>query len=225
MKQELVASHEEAERATKELDALRTRAFQDSVQDNLMREQELREAQSEIERLRADLYESEQAAAQEKLASDDAKLLMEAIKRDLEVEREAREREAEEMDEERGKSRNLQSVLADFEAGTYPVTLQIQHISVISAKNREVQNCKQQLEECVQSLAEFKSRALTAEVSRPCFLLAMHVLTLSLQVQLDEMRASVSRVQELEEKLREKSLLIEKLRLEGAYILSFFILI
>jgi hypothetical protein len=117
LKGELIVSHEEADRAAKTLDAIRSRALEDNAHESLMRERELREAQSEIERLRIERDEWEQAATRERIESDDAKALAETLKRDLEVERAARELEAEELELERGKSNNLQTVLEDFQAG------------------------------------------------------------------------------------------------------------
>lgn len=118
LKEELMGSVAEAERAAKELDTLRSRAFHDNTQESLARERELRETQSELERCRMDSDEWERAAMQEKVAAEEARLLAEELRRDLEVEREARLREASQLDSEREKASNLQSVLEDFQSGT-----------------------------------------------------------------------------------------------------------
>jgi hypothetical protein len=117
LKQELIASNEEVERASNELAAVRTRAFQENAQETLLRERELREAQSELERCRLERDEWERMALQDRVVADEAKSAVEMYKRDVELEREARTREAGELELEREKSSNLQSVLEDFQAG------------------------------------------------------------------------------------------------------------
>jgi hypothetical protein len=117
LKSELIASSEEAERASKELDTIRSRALQDNAQESLLKERELRETQSELEQCRMERDEWEQIAMQEKVVADEAKTAVESFKRDLELEREARERDAAELELQREQSSNLQSVLVDFQAG------------------------------------------------------------------------------------------------------------
>jgi hypothetical protein len=117
LKQELIVSHEEAERSTSELDALRTRAFQESEKESLRRERELREVQNELERCRLERDEWERVALQERVVADEAKTAVDMYKRDLDLEREGRAREAGELELEREKSTNLQSVLEDFQVG------------------------------------------------------------------------------------------------------------
>ncbi|KAK0192595.1 hypothetical protein F5146DRAFT_1102471 [Armillaria mellea] len=128
LKEELITSHEEAERTSNELDNLQS----------LLRERELRETQTELERCR--------------------------------IERDEWER---------------QSVLQDFQA----------------AKEHElrqaVKDYDSQLIQATQSLAEYKHRALTAE---------------------DETRTNTTRTQELEKEVKEKTLLIGKLRHEAVII-------
>ena len=53
----------------------------------------------------------------EKVGVEESRLTIESLQRDLELEREAREKEARELEFEREKSGNLQSVLEDFQAG------------------------------------------------------------------------------------------------------------
>jgi len=113
----LIASHEEAERASSELSAVRTRAFQENAQEILLRERELRETQGELERCRLERDEWERVALQERVAGDEAKLTVEMYKRDIELDREARARETLELELERQRSNNLQAVLDDFQAG------------------------------------------------------------------------------------------------------------
>ena len=117
LKQELIASHEEADRTSNELDAMRARAFQENAQENLQRERELREVQSELERCRLERDEWERMALQERVLADEAKSTVEMYKRDLELERESHARDSAELELEREESANLQSVLEDFQTG------------------------------------------------------------------------------------------------------------
>ncbi len=119
LKAEVIASNEEAERASKELESMRTRAFQENAQEAYLRERELREAQAELEQCRIDRDEWERKALQERVAADEGKAALEEAMRDLEIEREAREQEADALQSEREKASNLQSVLEDFQAGEY----------------------------------------------------------------------------------------------------------
>ncbi|KAJ7792396.1 hypothetical protein B0H14DRAFT_2931307 [Mycena olivaceomarginata] len=151
LKEELISTSAEAERASGELDNMRSRAFEESAQENLVRERELRETQTELERCRMEKDEWERMALQDKVVADEARSNAEMYRRDLELEREARERDAAELESEREKSDNLQSVLQDFQA----------------AKDHElrqaVKDYNSQLTQVTQSLAEYKHRALTAE--------------------------------------------------------------
>ena len=54
---------------------------------------------------------------QEKVGVEESRLTIESLQRDLELEREARGKAAGELEFEREKSGNLQSVLEDFQAG------------------------------------------------------------------------------------------------------------
>jgi hypothetical protein len=119
LKEELIASHEEASRASSELDGMRNRALQATAQENTLRERELREAQSDLERCRMERDEWENIAMQEKVVVDETKSAVEMFKRDLELEREARKREAGELAVERENASNLQSVLEDFQSCMY----------------------------------------------------------------------------------------------------------
>ncbi|KAG6854485.1 hypothetical protein C0991_006087 [Blastosporella zonata] len=188
LKEELIASHEEAERSANELDAMRSRALEENAQESIMRERELREAQTELERCRMERDEWERTALQERALSDDLRSSVETYKRELELEREARDRELLELESEKEKSENLQSVLQDFQ----------------TAKDHElkqaVKDYDSQLTQVTQSLAEFKHRALTAEL------------------QLEESHTNVSRTQELEKEVKDKNLLIGKLRHEAVIL-------
>ncbi|TFY67542.1 hypothetical protein EVJ58_g1566 [Rhodofomes roseus] len=185
LKSELVASNEEAERTSRELEVMRSRTFQDNAQETYMRERELRETQTELEQCRMERDEWEQKALQEHVSADEARTALANLRRELEVERTAREMTATELAVEREKCVNLQSVLEDFQA----------------AKDHDLKQAtkeyESQIEKTTQSLAEYKSRALNAEL------------------QLQESSISSSRTQELEREVKEKQLLIGKLRHEA----------
>ena len=54
---------------------------------------------------------------QAQVVTDEARLTVDTLRRDLEIEREAREREGAELHVEQEKCNTLQSVLEDFQAG------------------------------------------------------------------------------------------------------------
>ncbi|KIY64656.1 hypothetical protein CYLTODRAFT_358100 [Cylindrobasidium torrendii FP15055 ss-10] len=185
LREELVHASDETARVSIELDTLRSRALQDNAQESLMRERELRETQVELERCRMERDEWERVATQEKAFSDDSRMSLETLRQDLEMEREARMRDATELEAEREKADNLQSVLQDFQ----------------TAKEHElrqaVKDYDSQLTQVTQQLAEFKHRAHTAELS------------------IEETHTNSTRTQELEKEVKEKNLLIGKLRHEA----------
>ncbi|KAG5641132.1 hypothetical protein DXG03_005946 [Asterophora parasitica] len=205
LKEELIASHEEADRAANELDSMRSRTLEENAQESLLRERELRETHTELERCRMEREEWERTALQERALVDDLRSSVETFKHELEMEQEARERELLELKSEREKSSNLQSVLQDFQA----------------AKDHElkqaVKEYDSQLTGVTQSLAEFKHRALTAEVGAYDVAFASALLTRR-QLQLEESTTNSSRTQELEKEVKEKNLLIGKLRHEAVII-------
>jgi outer membrane murein-binding lipoprotein Lpp len=188
LKAELIASHEEAERNSKELDTIRSQVLNENAQESLLRERELRETLSELERCRLERGEWERASMQEKMLGDEARLNLETLRRDLEMEREVRARESVELVAARETATNLQSVLEDFSA------------SKEHELSQAVKDYRSQLDDVVMSLAEFKRRALDAEA------------------QLDELKINASRTQELEQDIKEKNLLIGKLRHEAVII-------
>ncbi|KAG1846066.1 hypothetical protein DFJ58DRAFT_799716, partial [Suillus subalutaceus] len=188
LKAELIASHEEAERNSKELDTIRSQVLNENAQESLLRERELRETLSELERCRLERGEWERASMQEKMLGDEARLNLETLRRDLEMEREIRVRESVELVAARETATNLQSVLEDFSA------------SKEHELSQAVKDYRSQLDDVTMSLAEFKRRALDAEA------------------QLDELKINASRTQELEQDVKEKNLLIGKLRHEAVII-------
>ncbi|KAL1701850.1 hypothetical protein EV121DRAFT_293842 [Schizophyllum commune] len=181
LKEEVMTSNEEAARLSNELSDLRSRALQENAQESMMRERELRETQMELERCRMERDEWERVALQERVAADEA----ESVKREIERERELSERLQAELALEKENEANLQSVLQDFQA----------------AKDHElkqaVKDYETQLLQVTQSLAEYKHRALTAELK------------------LEENASNTSRTEELEKEVKEKTILINKLRHEA----------
>ena len=102
---------------------MRSKAFQENAQEVIVRERELREMQGELERVRIERDEWEQKALQEHIVADEAKSALELARRDLEIERDVRERDSAALLIEREKTNNLQSVLEDFQAGTIHILL------------------------------------------------------------------------------------------------------
>lgn len=119
LKAELMASNEEAEHASRELETMRSRVLQENAQEVYIRERELREAQADLEQVRTERDEWERKALHEHVVADEANSMLEDARRDLDIEREAREREAAALESEREKVENLQSVLEDFQGGEY----------------------------------------------------------------------------------------------------------
>lgn len=119
LKDELILSHEEAERSSRELELLRSKALQDNALEAAARERETLELQGELERCRIERDEWEHALLEERVFADEAKAGLVSLRRELEVEKDARMKDAEELQRERERSANLQSVLEDFQSGTH----------------------------------------------------------------------------------------------------------
>jgi hypothetical protein len=83
----------------------------------MLRERELRETQSELEKCHIERDEWERALMQERVLLNEARIFIETLTRDLEMEQEARRRDVGALEVERERASNLQSVLEDFQAG------------------------------------------------------------------------------------------------------------
>ncbi|KAI0301601.1 hypothetical protein B0F90DRAFT_318651 [Multifurca ochricompacta] len=181
---EVLASNAEAERATRELDAMRQEASEESLQ----REHALREARAELERTRTARDDWEAEAMTQRVRVEEIRVTFDATYRELALTKEASERDAATRDAEAERANNLQVVLEDFQ----------------SAKDHELQQAvserEAQLVNITQSLAEYKHRALQAEL------------------QLEENAVNNTRTQALEQEVKEKTLLIGKLRHEAVII-------
>ncbi|KIK80609.1 hypothetical protein PAXRUDRAFT_833431 [Paxillus rubicundulus Ve08.2h10] len=181
LRAELIASHAESERTVRELDLLRNHDLHESAAS----EKELRDTVGELERSRMERDEWERVAMQEKVAAEEARSMSDALRRELDMEREAREEDILGLEAAKETAANLQSVLQDFQ----------------TAKEHElhqaVKDYKGQLHDATLSLAEYKQRALDAEL------------------QLDDDKTNASRTLDLEQQLKEKNHLIGKLRHEA----------
>ena len=122
---ELITSNDEAERLSRELDALRSRTQEDNVYESSVRERDA----AELERMRQERDEWERAAQEESVRNEQLKAQVEALARDLQVEAAEREAQAREVIREKKTSANLQSVLEDFQAGTSPLIARGFHVS------------------------------------------------------------------------------------------------
>ncbi|KLO19355.1 hypothetical protein SCHPADRAFT_818406 [Schizopora paradoxa] len=185
LQSEVITSNSEAERASRELVNLRSRALEESSEEALTRERELREIQLELEHCRTERDDWEREALEGRVAVDEAKSSLASLKRELDSEREFRQKDKRDLELEREKSQNLQSVLEDFQAGK-------DHELREAVRDRDAQ-----ISEITQLLAEYKHRAHSAEM------------------QLEENSSDSSRTVELEKQVKEKSVLIEKLRHEA----------
>ncbi|KAG8904852.1 hypothetical protein FRB99_001058 [Tulasnella sp. 403] len=184
LKNELVLASNESQKLSDELSVMRNKAVEDSAHEASIRERQILELQKELEMCRTERDEWESTAQQESVAADEVRTLLATVRRDLEMEQAEREKDARDLEMEREKSANLQSVLEDFQA----------------AKETEIRQAagtlEVQLHHATQNLAEFKSRALRAEAD------------------LMENSSAARRLSDLEHELREKNALIGKLRHE-----------
>ena len=108
LRSELIASNEEAERSSRELETMRSRALHDSSQETFLRERELRELQAELEQCRIERDEWEQKALQEHVDADEARTTADLLRRDVEIEREGKRHAETYLEVEREKCVNLQ---------------------------------------------------------------------------------------------------------------------
>jgi hypothetical protein len=168
----VLASNAESERASRELDAMR----QEVSGESLQREQVLREARAELERTRTARDDWEAEAMAQRVRVDEARSALEATYRELAGAKEASERDAAARDAEAERANNLQAVLEDFQSGVCPMFGHCKDpefgliLPYFPAKDHEllqaVSEREAQLADITQSLAEYKHRALQAEV---CF--------------------------------------------------------
>jgi len=161
---------------------------QEASGESLQREQALREARAELERTRTARDDWEAEAMAQRVRGDEARSTLDATYRELAAAKEAAERNATARDAEAERANNLQAVLEDFQSVK-------EHELRQAVSEREAQ-----LAETTQSLAEYKHRALQAEL------------------RLEENSTDNARTQALEQEVKEKALLIGKLRHETVII-------
>ncbi|KAG8905638.1 hypothetical protein FRC01_008285 [Tulasnella sp. 417] len=185
LQDELISASNESAKLSEELRLIRSRAVEESAHEASIREGQILELQNELEICRTERDEWERLAQQETMAADEARTVLEAARREWEIEGAQWEKEAQDLAMEKEKSANLQSVLEDFQA----------------AKDAEIRSAlteyELQIQQTTQSLAEFKSRALSAEA------------------ELSEVGSSAGRLAEVEQELKDKAALIAKLRHEN----------
>ncbi|KIO21248.1 hypothetical protein M407DRAFT_15839 [Tulasnella calospora MUT 4182] len=185
LRDELVLASNESAKLSEELSLIRSRAVEESAHEASIREGQILELQNELEICRTERDEWERVAQQESMAADEARSLLDSARREWEIEEAQREKDAQDLAMEKEKSANLQSVLEDFQA----------------AKDAEIRSAladyELQILQTTQSLAEFKSRALSAEA------------------ELSEVGSNAGRLAEVEQELKDKAALIAKLRHEN----------
>ncbi|CUA68041.1 GRIP domain-containing protein C119,12 [Schizosaccharomyces pombe 972h-] [Rhizoctonia solani] len=195
LKQELNNSLEDASNLSRELSAFRQRALDTTSSADAELEQMRMEAEHarrdlettrrELEEERLDREELEREADQERVMAEELKAQLVVLRREVEQAAAQMARESEAIQREKEKSANLQSVLEDFQL----------------AKDMEIRQAlaesESTLQHTIKQLAEFKSRALQAEA------------------ELAESTHNSERVDSLEKEVKEKNLLIGKLRHEA----------
>lgn len=114
-----MAANSDLDRTSHELDALRSRALDESAHESNLLQRELHELRNELERCRIERDEWERAVLEERVAVENSRAESANLRRDLELERQSREREADLCEREAERAANLQSVLEDFQASEF----------------------------------------------------------------------------------------------------------
>lgn len=191
LKDELVGSHEDVERISKELDAARSLHQQqnDSASsDRKGSEARLRELQELSERYRIDAESWESACMEERAAKEDMDLQVREARRECEEARAREEEKTQLAAQESETSRGLQQVLEEFQA----------------AQESELQRALGDHEEKVARLSalleEKSDRSSRAEALA------------------SDYKGAAERCQTLEKEVKEKNLLIGKLRHEAVIL-------
>lgn len=182
LKSELVSSNEEATRLAAELDAARK---EDKGRAN---EGGLRELQEQIERVKLDAHSWETSALEERSRREEAESRIEELKGEVERARQAEAHHRQVAERESASASNLSAVLSEFQS------------TQESELSRALGDHRSQLDSLSTSLAEYKSRAESAEA------------------QLSSSSDLASRSEKLEGQVKEKNLLIGKLRHEAVIL-------
>jgi hypothetical protein len=124
----------------------------------------------ELEGERMEREELEREAAQERVMSEEVRAQVGVLRREVEQTAALRARDSDAIEREKEKSANLQSVLEDFQLGEF-MRLSTRGVAVLildPAKDMEIRQAlaesESSLQHTIKQLAEFKSRALQAEV-------------------------------------------------------------
>jgi hypothetical protein len=125
LKAELILAHEETARASNQLDAMRNQMLHETAHESLQRERELRETQIELERCRTERDEWERSALQEQTISEEVRSTEHELRRELQLLGAAKDKDVLELEHEREKTANLQSVLQDFQTGMFGFLLSV----------------------------------------------------------------------------------------------------
>lgn len=190
LKNELLTSHSEMERLTQELDSARALQAQDTSQlDRKNGEIKLRELQELTERYRIDAESWESSCMEERAYREELALEIREVQRERD---EAVMREAEEKRRAKREAQSafdLQQVLEEFQA------------SQESEIQRALGDYQQKYDRVAASLEDYKTRSIKAESEAR------------------EYRQGWEKCQSLEKEVKEKNILIGKLRHEGEFSL------
>lgn len=188
---------------------MRARAFdsEQAVSDEAQeRELALREAQEDLERVRIERDEWEQEAMRERVRREELATRHSQIEMEFAHAKAEREVLREERDREMESAANLHAVLEEFQAGARTVASAEGRrltCSTGAAKDNELQallgDLQTQLHDTQQALEGYRQRATQAET------------------QLQNAQNDSEKVLALSKEVKEKNLLIGKLRHEGAY--------
>ncbi|GAA5886998.1 hypothetical protein JCM5296_005219 [Sporobolomyces johnsonii] len=191
LKRELIQSNADADAAHAELEHLRLRAFDSEKQTSeeaTEREHALRDAQEDLERVRMEREEWESEAMRERVRREEFQARCAQVEMELAGAKTEREVLREARDRERESAANLHAVLEEFQA----------------AKDRELQallgDLQNQLHDATDSLEACKRRAANAEA------------------QLSAAHNDSEKVLALTKEVKEKNLLIGKLRHEAVIL-------
>ena len=124
LQSEIITSNTEAERASRELEAMRNRALEEDVYESQTKEREILDLRSELEHCRIERDDWMRTAEEERAYLEDARNSVTALTRELENERQLLSRSTQDLEKERENCANLQSVLEDFQRCTCVRTIQ-----------------------------------------------------------------------------------------------------
>ena len=98
---------------------MQSKVIQDNAHEAAAHEHEIIELQSELKRCQMQWDECEHGLLKERVVSDGVKAELAGMRRELELEREVRLKDVDELEREWERSVNLQSVLEDFQSGEW----------------------------------------------------------------------------------------------------------